>query len=332
MLNRQWAIAERPLGRPLAETDFAWREGEVVSPGEGEVVVRIAYLSFDPAQKGWMENVADYVDATEIGQVMPAFAVGEVVESRDPGFAPGDKVSGRLGWAEYMTVPAAALAKLPDDGMLSAHLGVLGISGMTAFFGLHRIGRPVAGDTVLVTGAAGATGSLVGQLAKIAGCRVVGVAGGEAKCRWLTEELGFDAAVDYRSDTFRRQARAALPGGADILWDNVGGKVFDSLLPRIATGARVVICGAIAIYSDAALPPGPSNYMQLVFRRASMQGFIALDYESEFAWARARLAQWLREGRLVYREDRAEGLENAPRTLLRLFAGENLGKQVLKVA
>lgn len=209
---------------------------------------------------------------------------------------------------------------------------MLGISGMTAFFGLQRIGKPVAGDTVLITGAAGATGSLVGQLAKIAGCRVVGVAGGAEKCRWLTEELGFDAAIDYRSETFRRDARAALPDGADILWDNVGGKVFDSLLPRIATGARVVVCGAIAIYSDATLPPGPSNYMQLVFRRASMAGFIALDYEGEYPWARERLAQWMDEGRLVYREDVVEGLENAPATLLRLFEGKNLGKQVLRLA
>lgn len=331
MTNRQWCIAERPLGRPVVASDFAWTEGAIRQPGAGEVLVRVDWLSFDPAQKGWMENVADYVAPSEIGDVMPAFAVGEVVESGDPAFAVGDKVTGRLGWADYVTASAKDLTKLPDDEFLSANLGILGITGMTAFFGLHRIGRPVTGDTVLITGAAGATGSVVGQLARIAGCRVIGVAGGEAKCRWLVDELGFDGAVDYRSDTFRRQVRGLVPDGADILWDNVGGQVFDSLLPRIATGARIVVCGAISIYSDATLPPGPSNYMQIVFRRARMEGFIALDYESEFAWARERMVRLLREGKLLYREDVAEGLEAAPATLLRLFSGENRGKQILKM-
>lgn len=331
MLNRQWRIKDRPLGRPVAITDFEWFEGEATAPGAGEVLVRVDWLGFDPAQKGWMENVADYVAPTQLGDVMPGFAVGEVVESRDPGFAPGDRVSGRLSWQDYATVPATELTRLPHDEFPSAHLGVLGITGLTAFFGLHRIGKPVAGDTVLITGAAGATGSLVGQLAKIAGSRAIGVAGGAEKCRWLVDELGFDGAADYRAETYRRDVRGLVPDGADILWDNVGGSVFNGLLPRIATGARVVVCGAIAIYSDATLPPGPSNYMQLVFRRASMQGFITLDYEREFDWARERLAGWLRSGKLVYREDVAEGLEQAPATLLRLFSGANRGKQVLRL-
>lgn len=331
MTNRQWCIAERPLGRPIMESDFTWTEGAIRQPAAGEALVRIDWLGFDPAQKGWMENVADYVAPSQIGDVMPAFAVGEVVESGDPAFAVGDKVTGRLGWADYATVSVGNLTKVPDDDLLSANLGILGITGMTAFFGLHRIGRPTTGDTVLVTGAAGATGSVVGQLAGIAGCRVIGVAGGEAKCRWLVDELGFDGAVDYRSDTFRRQVKGLVPDGIDVLWDNVGGEIFNGLLPRIATGARVVVCGAISIYSDTTLPPGPSNYMQLVFRRAKMEGFIVTDYEAEFAWARERLARLLREGKLVYREDRAEGLEAAPATLLRLFKGENRGKQVLKV-
>jgi len=331
VINRQWTIAQRPLGRPLAESDFAWTESAIRQPGAEEVLVRIDWLSFDPAQKGWMENVADYVEPTEIGDIMPAFAVGVVIESAHPDFVPGDKVTGRLGWSDYVTVAASNLTKLPDDEYTSAHLGILGITGMTAFFGLQRIGKPVTGDTVLVTGAAGATGSAVGQLAKLAGCRVIGVAGGEAKCKWLVDELGFDGAVDYRSPTFRKEVRALVPNGIDILWDNVGGQVFDSLLPRIAAGARVVVCGAISIYSDSTLPPGPSNYMQLVFRRARMEGFIALDYEAEFAWARERLARLLREGKFVYREDVAEGLEAAPATLMRLFSGENRGKQVLKI-
>lgn len=331
MINRQWTVAQRPLGRALAESDFAWAEGAVRQPAAGEVLVRVDWLSFDPAQKGWMENVADYVAPTEIGDLMPAFAVGEVVESGSADFAPGDRVTGRLGWADYVTVAAGELAKLPDDEFSSAHLGILGVTGMTAYFGLHRVGRPVAGDTVVVTGAAGATGSLVGQMAKLAGCRVIGIAGGEAKCQWLVDELGFDGAVDYRSETFRRQVRALVPNGIDILWDNVGGEIFNSLLPRIADRARVVVCGAISIYSDTTLPPGPSNYMQLVFRRARMEGFIVLDYEAEFAWARERLVRQLREGKIIYREDVADGLEAAPATLMRLFKGENRGKLVLKM-
>lgn len=332
MKNRQWTIAQRPLGRSVALSDFAWSEGEARTPASGEVLVRVDCLSFDPAQKGWMENVADYIAPTEIGDAMPSFAIGEVIVSEDPRFAPGDQVTGRMGWEDYSTVAASELTRLPDDGYSpTLSLGVLGVTGMTAFFGLHRIGRPVAGDTVVITGAAGATGSLVGQLAKLAGCRVVGIAGGEAKCRWLTEELGFDGAVDYRSEAYRRELRALLPDGIDIVWDNVGGPIFNGLLPRIADGARVVVCGAISIYSEATLPPGPSNYMQLVFRRARMEGFIALDYEAEFPMARKRLAAWLDEGKIKQREDIAEGLEKAPETLLRLFDGGNTGKLLLKL-
>ncbi|HZU63662.1 MAG TPA: NADP-dependent oxidoreductase [Novosphingobium sp.] len=331
MHNRQWLIARRPIGRALEAEDFLWAEGTAPAPGPGEVLVRVDWLSFDPAQKGWMENVADYVAPSAIGDPVPAFACGEVVASADPAFAPGDKVTGRLSWQDYACVPAAALSRLPDDGHGSRNLGVLGITGMTAFFGLHRVGRPVAGDTMVVTGAAGATGSLVGQLGKIAGCRVIGLAGGADKCRWLTGEMGFDAAVDYRAPDARQQVKALVPQGIDVLWDNVGGPLLDTLLPRIATGARVVICGAISTYSSATRGAGPANYMQLVFRRARMEGFIALDYAAEYPMARARLAQWLAEGRITAQEDVAQGLEQAPQTLMRLFAGANRGKQVLQM-
>lgn len=330
MINRQWRIAARPLGRGIEASDFSWGEGEVRAPGEGELLVRVDHLGFDPAQKGWMENVTDYLAPTEIGDVMRAFAVGEVIESRDPGFAAGDKVTGMFGWQDYATVVAKEATKVPDE-MLTANLGILGVTGYTAFFGMNKIAKPFPGDTVVITGAAGATGSTVGQIAKMAGCRVIGIAGGEKKCRWLVDELGFDHALDYRAVNVRREIKPLVPNGIDVLWDNVGGQIFDGLLPRIAMHARIVVCGAISIYSDSTLPPGPSNYMQLVFRRAKMEGLIVLDHEPEFPWARERLATWIREGRMKHAEDVVQGLENAPEALLRLFRGDNFGKQVLSL-
>jgi NADPH-dependent curcumin reductase CurA len=237
-----------------------------------------------------------------------------------------------LRWQTYATLPGKELSKVPDDEMLTANLGVLGTTGMTAFFGLNKIGRPFVGDTLVVTGAAGATGSVVGQMAKLAGCRVVGVAGGAAKCAWLVDELGFDAAVDYKAGDIREQIKTAAPNGIDVLWDNVGGTLFNTLLSQLALHARVVVCGGISRYELGKMPSGPENYFNLIFQRAHMEGFIVLDYASEFPWARKRIANWIREGRLHYKEDIQQGLENAPRTLMRLFQGENFGKQLLKVA
>jgi NADPH-dependent curcumin reductase CurA len=330
--NRQWLINGRPTGRALAGDDFKLVETPVSEPAEGEVLVRNLYLAFDPAQKGWMENVGGYVAPTEIGEVMRGSGVGEVVASRAPGFAPGDKVSGMLRWQDYATLPAKELLALPDDDLLTAHLGVLGTTGMTAFFGLQKIGKPFAGDTMVITGAAGATGSVVGQIGKIAGCRVIGVAGGEAKCRWLTDELGFDGAIDYKAGPVRAQLKALAADRIDVLWDNVGGPIFNDLLARIAFHARVVVCGGISRYELGQMPAGPENYFNLIFQRAHMEGFIVLDWASEFPWARERIARWIRDGRLHFKEDVQVGLENAPRTLMRLFQGENFGKQLLKVA
>ena len=329
--NRQWLINGRPAGRQLVKDDFKWVETDVGEPGEGEVLVKNLVLSFDPAQKGWMENIGGYVAPTEIGEVMRGSGVGEVIASNDPAFAPGDKVSGMLRWQDYALLPAKELLKLPDEGRPTQHLGVLGTTGMTAFFGLYKIGKPFAGDTLVVTGAAGATGSVVGQIGKIAGCRVVGVAGGEAKCDWLVNELGFDAAIDYKGADVAAQLRETIPEGVDVLWDNVGGSMFNDLLARLNMHARVVVCGGISRYETGNMPAGPQNYFNLIFKRASMNGFIVSDWASEFPWARKRLARWVEEGRLKDKEDVQEGLENAPATLQRLFSGQNFGKQLLKL-
>jgi NADPH-dependent curcumin reductase CurA len=329
--NRQWLINGRPNGRSLVDDDFKLVETPVQTPGEGEVLVKVLYLAFDPAQKGWMENIGGYVAPTEIGEVMRGGGLGEVVASNAAGLAPGDKVTGMLRWQAYATLSAKELLKVADDDLLTANLGVLGTTGLTAFFGLNKIGKPFPGDTLVVTGAAGATGSVVGQLGKIAGCRVVGVAGGAAKCAWLVEELGFDAAIDYKAGDIRDQARAAAPDGIDVLWDNVGGPVLNTLLAQLAMHARVVVCGGISRYELGQMPAGPENYFNLIFKRASMEGFILSDFHAEFPWARQRLARWIRSGALRYKEDVQHGLENAPRTLRRLFQGENFGKQLLKL-
>ncbi len=331
LVNRQWLINGRPNGRSLIDDDFKLVETPVRDPGEGEVLVKTLYLAFDPAQKGQMENIGGYTAPTEIGEVMRGSGLGEVAASNAPGFSPGDKVTGPLRWQDYATLAGRDLLKVDDDDLLTANLGALGTTGLTAFFGLEKIGRPFPGDTVVITGAAGATGSVVGQIAKVGGCRVVGVAGGPAKCAWLVDELGFDAAIDYKAGDVRQQARAAAPDGIDVLWDNVGGQDFNTLLAQLAMHARVVVCGGISRYELGQMPAGPENYFNLIFKRASMEGFILSDYQGQFAWARERLAKWIRSGALRYKEDVQHGLENAPRTLRRLFKGENFGKQLLKL-
>ena len=329
-LDRQWRIARRPTGRPLRESDFEFAQGTAREPGPGEIQVRTLFLGFDAAQKGWMENASDSIEPTCIGQVMPALAIGTVTISNSAHLVPGDKVYGLLGWQDYSTVCATTLTKLPDDNYLSANLGVLGVTGMTAFFGLQRVGKPFVGDTLVITGAAGATGSLVGQLGKLAGCRVIGIAGGPRKTEWLIGELGFDAAIDYRAFDFEEQLAATLSDGIDVLWDNVGGSTLNTLLAYLARHARVVVCGAIS-RSVRADSSGPDNYYNLMYRRATMEGFGAFDYRADYPHARAKLAALLSDGRLKYREDIQHGLENAPQTLMRLFAGDNIGKQILKI-
>jgi NADPH-dependent curcumin reductase CurA len=237
-----------------------------------------------------------------------------------------------LRWQDYATLPAKDVFKVEDDDLLTANLGVLGTTGMTAFFGLNKIGKPFPGDTLVVTGAAGATGSVVGQIGKLGGCRVVGVAGGQAKCAWLVDELGFDAAIDYKAQDVRRALREAAPDGVDLYFDNVGGEILDAALARLARGARVAICGAISQYNNLDSMRGPSNYMSLLVNRARMQGFVVLDYMARYPEAQREMAAWIKEGKLVAREDVVEGFESFPEALAKLFAGENVGKLVLALA
>jgi NADPH-dependent curcumin reductase CurA len=334
--QRQWLVARRPVGRPLEDADFELAQAPVTAPQIGEVLVRTAYLSFDPAQKSWMENAASYMNPVEIGGVMPGSGVGVVVDSRHPDFAPGEAVFGSLGWQELATVPGAALYKAPPAIPLDAVLSVLGGTGRTAYLALMKVGKPVAGDTLVISGAAGATGSLVGQLGKIAGCRVIGIAGGAEKCAWLTDELGFDAAIDYKAEKVRSRLRELCPGGIDIFFDNVGGEILNDALARLAQRARVVICGAISRYNfdprSPDMPQGPRNYFNVVFTGATIQGFLMPQYERDYPEADARLAEWVRSGQILARADVLDGFENAPTALMRLFQGRNTGKQLLKLA
>lgn len=329
--SRQWLLNGHPRGRGIEDGDFQLVETDISAPGDGEILLKTLYLGFDPAQKGWMENIADYVAPMAIGDVMRGSGISEVVESRHPGFAAGDLIMGSTGWTEWHVSDGTGLVKIDTALPPTAMLSVLGTTGVTAYCGLFKVGRPVAGDTVLVSGAAGATGSVVGQLAKIAGCRVVGIAGGEDKCRWLVEEAGYDAAIDYKAGDVRRQIRDHCPGGVDVIFDNVGGAILNDMLGEIATGARIAICGGISRYETGSLPAGPQNYFNLVFRRGTMAGFIVLDWAAEFPAIRKRLEGFVQDGRLTYREDVQQGFENAPATLKRLFSGQNRGKQLLQL-
>ncbi|WP_405997344.1 NADP-dependent oxidoreductase [Streptomyces sp. NBC_00829] len=331
--NRQLRLAARPVGQPRP-TDWEHVEEPVGEPGDGELLVQVLCLSIDPAMRGWMNAGRSYIPPVDIGAVMRAGAVGRVVASRHPGFAVGDHVSGLFGVQEYCVSDGRGVTKVdPALAPLPVHLGLLGMSGMTAYFGLLDIGRPKPGQTVVVSGAAGAVGNVVGQIAKILGCRVIGIAGGERKCRSVVEEFGFDAAIDYQSEDVRKALREHAPDGVDVYFDNVGGDILDAVLTRLARGARIVICGAISQYNNTEPVKGPSNYMSLLVNRASMTGMVVFDYADRYAEAVKELAGWQAEGRLKSVEDVVSGgVGTFPETLLRLFRGENLGKLVLKIA
>jgi NADPH-dependent curcumin reductase CurA len=328
--HQQWLIDGQPRGRALRESDFKLQTSDLAPLEAGCARIRVEVLGFDPSMKGQMENIG-YAAATSQGDVMGASGIGEVVESNEPRLKVGDKVLGRLGWQEFMTVRARDVQTIPDDDLLTARLGPLGTTGLTAYFGLFRHGRPQPGDTLVVSGAAGATGSIVGQLGRLAGCRVIGIAGGAEKCSWLVDELRYDAAIDYKNEPVKVRLKESCPDGVDVFFDNVGGSILNDVLARIALNARVVVCGGISRYEAEDLPPGPANYMNLVFQRATMAGFLLTDYAAEFPRAQARLESWIRSGEILHKEDVQHGFENIPATLLRLFSGKNFGKQLLRI-
>ncbi len=331
-VNHQFKLAARPIGLPKPG-DWQYTEGPVGEPGEGEVLVQVQYISLDPAMRGWMNDGRSYIAPVGIGDVMRALAAGRVVASNHPELAVGDHVTGLLGVQEYAVAKGHAVMKV-DPGLapLPVYLGTLGMPGMTAYFGLLEIGKPTAGETVVVSGAAGAVGGVVGQLAKLKGARAIGIAGGKEKCDYVVEELGFDAAIDYKSEDVVKGLSEQCPKGIDVYFDNVGGEILDAALARLARHARVVVCGAISQYNNEGAMTGPSNYMSLLVNHASMTGFVVSDYGEKYAEGAQEMAKWLAAGKLKSREDIAEGLESFPETLLRLFAGKNTGKLVLRVA
>lgn len=329
--TRQWLLNGHPRGRPIDDDDLKLVTSELPALAAGQMLLKTLYLGFDPAQKGWMENVADYVAPMAIGDVMRGSAVLEVVESNGGRFPVGTLLAGTSVWSEYVVHNGEGLNPCDPGLPPTAMLSILGTTGVTAWCGLYKIGQPIAGDVVLVSGAAGATGSIVGQLAKLSGCTAIGIAGGPEKCAWLVEEAGYDHAIDYKAGPIRDQIKALAPGGVNVIFDNVGGKILNDMLSQIATNARVVICGGISRYETGTLPAGPENYFNLVFRRARMEGFIVLDWANEFPAVRQRMVRLVNEGKLTYREDVQHGFENAPETLQRLFSGANRGKQLLRL-
>jgi NADPH-dependent curcumin reductase len=330
--NRQVRLAARPDGLPKRE-DWRYTTEAVSEPRPGEILVKILYISIDPAMRGWMNDARSYLPPVGLGEVMRAGGIGRVLGSKHPGFAVDDFVSGMFGVQEYARSDGAGVVPVdPRIDPLPVHLGALGMTGMTAYFGLLDVGRPVPGQTVVVSAAAGAVGSVAGQIAKILGCRAVGIAGGGAKCRYIVEELGFDAAVDYKAGDVKKALRAHCPNGIDVYFDNVGGEVLDAALTCLARHARVVICGAVSQYNSTVPIRGPSNYMSLLVNRASMTGFLVFDYAARYSEAAQALAGWRAQGVLKSREEIVDGLTKFPEALNRLFSGEHTGKLVLKVA
>lgn len=331
--NRQWLLRTRPDGM-VGEQNFEYVESPIPEPAEGQVLVRNRFLSFDPTQRGWMEDRESYLPPVEIGAPMRAGSVGEVVASRHPDFTEGDWVQGTGGWQDFFISDGGGpigLRRVPDGVPPTMVLSVLGVTGLTAYWGMLDLGKPEAGQTVLVSGAAGATGSVAGQIARIKGCRVVGIAGGSEKCGWLTDHARFDAAIDYRSDNVRSAIGETCPDRVNVFFDNVGGDILEATLDHIALRARVVLCGGISGYNATEPQPGPRNIMNLVTRRARMEGFIILDYYDRAAEATKDLLAWIESGELVYQEDVQQGFDNIPATLTRLFTGQNIGKQLLEI-
>jgi len=330
--NHQFRLAARPVGMPKS-SDWNYTEEPVRDPGPGEVLVKVFYLSLDPAMRGWMNEGKSYIEPVKIGDVMRAFGAGRVIASQNPGFAAGDHVTGLFGMQEYAFSDGKGLNKADTKLLpLPVYLSALGITGLTAYFGLLEVGQAKAGDTVVVSGAAGATGMMVGQIAKIKGCRAVGIAGGPEKCAYLAKDLGFDAAIDYKNEDVGHALRQHCPKGINVYFDNVGGEILDAALANLARFGRVVLCGAISQYNTTSGIKGPSNYLSLLINSGRMEGFIVFNYASRYGEAAREMAGWIAAGKLKSKEDIVEGFQTFPDTLLKLFRGENLGKLILKVA
>lgn len=333
-VNRQWLLARRPRSE-LSNDDLKWVEAAVPTPGPGEVLVRNLYFSCDPTQRSWAAGDT-YFPAMKIGEVMRAFAVGEVITSNDPTFRRGQLLQGLFGWQDYAAVRKEdslfPIVPVPEGVSIETAMSILGFTGITAYFGLLEVGHAKAGETVVVSAASGATGSVAAQIAKLIGCKTIGIAGGADKCRYLTEELGLDAAVDYKSENVMTRLRECCPGGIDVYYDNVGGRILEAALANLGLRGRIVLCGAISGYNDAAGPAGPRNYMRLLSMRGRMEGFVVVDYMPRALEATHAIAEWLRAGKIKDLVDVQYGLENAPAILNRLFSGQNRGKQLIKIA
>ncbi len=331
-INRQWRLAARPEGL-IKNSDFEWVEEPVRALADGEVLVRNIYLSLDPANRGWIREGPSYVEPVALGDVMRGLTIGVVEESRNERFSVGDIVSGTIGWQDF-AISDGSDQRVIDPGPLplTAFLGLFGMVGLTAYFGLLDVGKPKAGETLVVSGAAGAVGSIVGQIGKIVGCRVVGIAGTDEKCTWLTDDLGFDAAINYKTENVARKLHKHCPDGIDVIFENVGGEILDAELMWINNYARVAVCGLISGYNAAEKVPGPSAFPMVLIRRARVEGFIVIDYLDRAGEAIARLSEWYGEGRLKYRVDVYDGLETAPQNINRLFDGSNNGKLIIKVS
>lgn len=332
-INQQWRLASRPVGL-IKESDFAWHSEVVPVPGDGELLVRIIYLSLDPAIRGWVREEKSYIASVAIGEVMRGITIGVVEQSNHTDFKAGDLVQGMLGWQMYALSDGTGLIRLPEGGPadLTTYLGLFSMVGPTAYFGLLDVGRPKAGDTLVVSAAAGAVGSIVGQIGKIKGCRVVGIAGSDEKCSWITETLGFDAAINYKTEDVRGQLKTHCPHGIDVFFDNVGGAILDTVLTLINVKARIVICGLISQYNAQKPVPGPYHFSSILTQRVRVQGFVFGDYLDRIQEAVADLGKWLAQGKIQYRVHVVEGLEKAPQAINMLFDGSNKGKLIVKVS
>jgi len=332
MKNRQWLIDGNPYGRAVSVNDFKRIETALPDLKDNDVRVQVNYLEFTPSLKGQMENRVHYAEKIEHGGVMRGRGIGTVIASNSETLSIGDKVLGYLGWQDIATVQADTLKPVADDKYLTKHMGPLGSSGMAAYFGMTDVGKIKPGDKVLVSGAAGAVGSMAGQIAKLLGCEVYGVAGGAEKCSWLTQEAGLAGSIDYKAENMNDRFQEIAPDGFNVVYDNVGGDFLEAALDNIAFKARIVICGGISRYDAASPPPGPSTYFNIVMKSASMIGFISVNYKDQFEEAAIKMKSLLDTGEFAYREDIQSGFENIPSTFLRIFNGQNKGKQLIQLA